>query len=212
MTPGSSSDASSRTRRSCVGSTKENDRQRLDALPLHAPQRAAHRLLVERRDDVALEVEPLRHAVALPPRADRRRRRERRVPDVLLVAAPDLDLVAMSRAGDETGDGARHLDHRVVGGRRAVHDQVGPREQLVERRLLARRELPDASQDAFRLVARCRGVLVEHQGAVADEHQVGERPADVDADAIAGARHAGWLHRKRRGSQGNRARATLPGS
>src|SRR5262249_39939238 len=86
-----------------VDEGEEQDyRQRLDALPLHTPQRTPDRLLVERRHDIPLEVEPLGNAVALPARADRLRRRERRIPDVLLVAAPDLDLVAMAFAGDET--------------------------------------------------------------------------------------------------------------
>ena len=47
----------------------------------------------------------------------------RRVPDVLLVAAPQLDLVAEALGDEEPGRRARHLDHRVVAGGRAVHDR-----------------------------------------------------------------------------------------
>src|SRR5439155_20895609 len=118
---------------------EEDDRERLDALALHAPAGAAHGLLVERRDHVALEVEPLGDAVAAAARADGRRGRLRRVPDVLLVAAADLDLVAMALAGEEAGGGSRHLDHRVVGGGSALHGVVGRGEERLAGEGLARR-------------------------------------------------------------------------
>ena len=54
---------------------EEDDGERIDALELHATERAPDRFLVERHDDAALEVEPLGHAVAPSPRADRRRSR-----------------------------------------------------------------------------------------------------------------------------------------
>ena len=181
---------------------QQHDGERLDALLPHATERATHGLLVERHDDVALEVEALGNAVALAARADRWRRRQRGIPDVLLEAAPDLDLVAVAVAGDEPGDRPRHLDHRVVGGRRAVDDQVGAGEQLGHAERLARREALEAAEDAVGLVARRGRMLVEHQRAVgARQHQVGEGAADVDADPVVLPRHAAWLHRVATGAQ-----------
>src|SRR5207249_2659278 len=104
---------------------------------------------------------------------------------VLLVAAADLDLVAMALAGEETGGGSRHLDHRVVGGGRAVHDEVGRGEERLAREALARREQRDAAEHALGLVVRRGRVLVEHEPSVpAGEDQVGEGAAHIDADAV----------------------------
>ena len=108
----------------------EDDRQRLEAELLQAPQRGAHGGFVERHDDLAFVVEPFGNADAPAALRDRRRRRQRRVPDVFLVAAAQLDLVAMALRGDQPGHRAAHLDHRVVGGGRAVHDDRGLRQQL----------------------------------------------------------------------------------
>ena len=166
-TPGSSSAASSRTRRSCAGLTNENrkhDRERLDALQLHAPQRAPHRVLVERHDDVALEVEPLGHAVALAARTDRRRRRQRRIPDVLLVAAPDLDLVAMAVAGDEPGrrrpTSRSSCCRRSSCRGRSASVRASSSASVEPSRAASCR---DAAEHALGLVARRRRMLVERR-------------------------------------------------
>jgi hypothetical protein len=71
---------------------------------------------------------------------------------------PSLVIESRRRAG--------HLDHRVVGGRRAVDDHVGAREQVGERDAGARRELADAAEHALGLVARRRRMLVERDRAV----------------------------------------------
>ena len=48
----------------------------------------------------------------------------RRVPDLLLVDPAHLDLVAVALGDEQAGRRAVHLDHRVVGGGGAVHDDV----------------------------------------------------------------------------------------
>ncbi len=180
---------------------EQHDGEGFDALLSHAPAGTAHRLLVERDDDPAFVVEALGHAVAPAAGTDRRRRGERGVPDVLLEAAPDLDLVAVALARDEPRHGAGHLDHRVVGGRGPVHDHLGRGEQIGERELHAVGEPPDAADHALGLIARRRRMLLERDAAVVDEDEVGERAADVDADAEGRAWHAGWLHRRTRRRQ-----------
>ena len=136
-------------------------------------------------DDVALEVEPLGDAVAPAARADRRRRREGRVPDVLLVAAADLDLVAVALAGDEPGHRAGHLDHRVVGGRGAVDDERrcarAARRASSPRAPRAAARPPSTPSDWSRGVVGC---LSSTSAPSRDQHQVGEGAADVDADAV----------------------------
>ena len=47
-----------------------------------------------------------------------------RIPDLFLVAAPQLDLVAVPFGDEQTRRRAVHLDHRVVGGGGAVHEDL----------------------------------------------------------------------------------------
>src|SRR5204863_4500397 len=112
-------------------------------------------------------------------------------PDVLFVPAADLDLVAMAFAGDEPRQRARHLDHRVVGGGRPVDDEIGAPQQPGDREADAIGELADATEDAFGLVARRGRVLLERDRSVMNEDEIGERAADVDADAEGRSRHGG---------------------
>ena len=76
------------------------------------------------RSTVALEVHALGDRDARPAAGDRARARIVRVPDLFLVAAPQLDLVAVALGDEQAGGRAVHLDHRVVGGRGAVHEDV----------------------------------------------------------------------------------------
>src|SRR5262249_34603861 len=127
--------------------------------------------------------------------------------DVLLVAAADLDLVAVTLAGDESRRRTRHLDYGVVGRGGAMDDQLGAPEELLECALLPLGELAQAAEHALGLVARRRRMLVQDEAAVPDQDEVGEGPADVDADAVGRLRHARWLHRNRAERQGTRPSA-----
>ena len=123
------------------------------------------------------KAQPLGDRDARPAAGDRRRRRVRRVPDLLLVHPAHLDLVAMALGDEQAGRRAVHLDHRVVGGGRAVDDDVelrGRSRSSVSAEAVG--ELADAVHHADRLVVERRRRLVEHDLAVgrhADE--VGER-------------------------------------
>ena len=65
-----------------------------------------------------------------------------------------------------------------------MDDQLGLGEERAERDLLARREPGEPGEDALGLVRERRRVLVEDQLSRRREHEVRERPADVDADPI----------------------------
>jgi hypothetical protein len=173
-------------------------------------RRSARRdgLLVERHHDVALEVEPLGHAVAPPARTDRRGGGSAGSQMSLLVAAADLDLVAVPVAGDEPGDRAGHLDHGVVGGGGAVGDRVGALQQAFERKGHAIGDVGGCRPAPPRTgVARRGRMLLDGEPAVVHEHHVGEGPPDVDADAIAAARHVGLANTGCRPSGKEKARS-----
>ena len=119
---------------------------RLDAQLLQAPHTPAHGLLVEREDDVALEVAALRDGDPGPPPGDRLGRRRGRVPDLLLVVPPELDLVAVALCGEQAGGGAAHLDHRVVGRGRPVHEGLDGGAERPTVHAEVRGELLDARQ------------------------------------------------------------------
>ena len=180
---------------------QEDDRERLDLLEPESAQRAAQSVLVEGLDDVSLEVEALGHPEPPPSRADRRRRRVGRIPDALLVPAPEFDLVAVPRRGDEPGHRPIHLDHRVVGRRRPVDDPLGRAEEAIECESLARRQATEPVHDALALVVEGGRGLVEVDRMVgAHKEQVGKGPAHVDTDPVPGGR--GALGRAQAGRRG----------
>ena len=160
-------------------------RDRADAELLQALDAAPHGVLVERLQHRTLEVHTLadRDAGAAP--GDGRGARIVRVPDLFLVAPAQFDLVAVTFGDEQTRLRAVHLDHRVVGGRGAVHEDVEIRAERREREAEPLRELTEAVHHAARLVVERRGRLVEDDLAGGcDTDDVGERAADVDSDAI----------------------------
>ena len=120
---------------------------------------AAHGVFVELEQDVALEVHALadRDASAAP--RDRCRARIVRVPDLFFVAAPQLDLVAVTFGDEQAGGRAVHLDHRVVGGGGAVHDDLEFAAEPAEVEPEAVGELAETVHDPGRLVVERDGVL-----------------------------------------------------
>ena len=149
--------------------------------PLHA---TPHSLLVERLHDRALEVHTFRNRDASPAPRNRSRARVIRVPDLFLVAATQLDLVPVPARDEESRGRAVHLDHRVVGRRRAVHEDLELRAEVRQCRSEAIRELLQTVHDAGRLVVERRRRLVEDDFAGgSDADQIGERAADVDTNA-----------------------------
>ena len=164
-TSGNSSSTISRVRRSCAGFTNENRYiTAIERTPSFfrrcTPRRTG--VLVEREQHVALEVHAFRDRDAGPPARDRDRARIVRVPDLFFVAAAQLDLVAVALGHEQPGGRAVHLDHRVVGGGGAVHEDVEVAAERVELDAETLRELLETVHHAGRLVVERRGRLVEH--------------------------------------------------
>jgi hypothetical protein len=155
----------------------------IDSTPWRASRSTARR--------AAVEAHPFGDAEPAAARHQRGRRRQPHVPDVLLVAAPQLELVAEAVGGEEPGDGALALDQRVVGDRGGVDDRVEAGEERAESDALPCRQLLEPGHHGARGVVGRGERLLEHDGAVAaQEREVGEGAADIDADAAAHARRS----------------------
>ncbi len=117
-------------------------------------------------------------------------RRIRRIPDLFLVHPPHLDLVAMPSRGQQADVRPVHLDHRVVGGGRAVDDDLELPTELGRGEPESLGELGDAVHHTDRLIGERGRRLVEHDLARGcDADQVGERAADIDTDPVARSVH-----------------------
>ena len=103
----------------------------------------------------------------------------------------DVEDVAEALGRDHPHLGARVCENDVRGDRRAVEEVV----DLVERHAGFLTEAANALDDAPRRVVRRRGHLVDGDAPrlLIDEDEIGEGPADVDADAL----HAVVLARQR---------------
>ena len=170
---------------------EEADGDRLDAQLLEALHAPPYGHLVEREHDVALEVTAFGNRDPGPATGNRMGRRVGRIPDVLLVVAAQLDLVAVAFGGQQPGGGAAHLDHGVVGGGRAVHErlQAGAEGRAVDAE--TGRQLPDPGDHAIRLVGWRGGGLVQYHLAIrGDADEVGEGAAHVHPDPVPTLRHA----------------------
>ena len=165
---------------------EEHHGDRAHAERLEAPDAAAHRVLVELEHHVALVAHALGDGDAGAAPGDGQGSGVRGVPDLLLVDAAHLDLVAVTLGDEQPRGRAVHLDHRVVGRGGAVHDDVEVGAELREGDAEAVGHLTEAVHDAGRLVVERRRRLVEHDVAVGgDADQVRERAPDVDTDAVA---------------------------
>ncbi len=160
-------------------------------MALEQPRDLAGAFLVERLQDVAGVVDPLRYLEAVPA-ADRRRGDILvRVPEILLRAAPDLDHVAEPLRRDHCGRGVRARDQRVRRHRRAVREE-GDLRQVDSRRL-------DPPHHAVDRIGRGRDLRnPELAGVAAQDADVRERAADVYCDDV--LRHALILLRWTSGS------------
>ncbi len=147
---------------------------RLDARVLHRLDGGGQGLGVD-RPGLALGRDPLRDHDPPLPRHQGRRPVLGQVVQRGPVLAADLDHVPEALGGDQRGGRAAPLEQGVRGHGGAVGDRLDRR--AVELGRLDRREHPD------RLVAGRRGHLRGAHLAVDDRHEIGERPADVDADA-----------------------------
>ena len=147
---------------------------------------------IERLDDLAASGGPLAHLEPQPPLDERIRLAETQVVQARRAEASDLQHVAESARGHERHAHAAPLDDRVGGDGRAVGelgDRAGVDFDLTQ-------ELADALLDRAAVVVRRGEHLAAEQHAIGgEEHDVGERAADVDAKGVARVGHAGWAHR-----------------
>ena len=167
---------------------QERDRNRLDAVALdHLPRRRHHCGLVQRHEHLPLEIHTLPDFAAPIAWHERRRRFEKQIVEVVTCFAPHLDHIAKALGGDQADGRAGPLDHRVGDQRGAVHDavQIGG----VEIRLL--QQAIDAGDDRLARIVRCRQQLagVDEIAPRIVQHEVGERAADIDADANSAPGH-----------------------
>ena len=168
-------------RAALVGGVDEREqvhhRDRRAAELLEPLDAGAHGVFVERQEHLAVVRTPFGNRDADPPPSDGDGSRVRRIPDLLLVHATHLDLVAMPAGDEQTGRRAVHLDHRVVGGGGAVHDDLELPAEVVDREPEALCQLRHAVHHADRLVVEGGRRLVEHDLAGRrDADQISERP------------------------------------
>jgi hypothetical protein len=161
---------------------QERDRERLDLLAGELVRHRRHRSLVEVAPHLSARAEPLRHLVPQPPRHERRRLVVLDVVEHRDAQPPHLQDVAEPLGRHERRPRAAALEDRVRRDRRRVHDVLDRRRRHA--RLVEQRE--DPVDDAPRVVAgRRQHLLRPHRAVASEQDDVGERSADVDADAVA---------------------------
>ena len=192
-TSGNSSTISSRARRSWSALTKlKRKHTAIDSTPSFCNRRTPTRTASSSRGRTTLPSKSQRSGMGM-------RARRRAIgsgggavgPDLLLVVPPELDLVAVALRGEEPGGGATHLDHRVVGRGRPVHEGLDGTAERLHVQAEGLGQLLDARQHPLRLVVGGRRRLVQDDLAVRrDADEVGERATHVDAHPVATLRHA----------------------
>ena len=164
---------------------EERDGDRLDARGTEVRGGCADVGLVEGADDAPGAVEPLVHTDAQVAVNELARMLEVDVEALGLETVAEIEDVAESLGAQERGAWAVSLDHRVGGGGGAVHEEICAGEQLVgvEAELVSDR--PHTGEDAGAEVARGRLLLPEeqHLSVLGGHREIGERAADIDADA-----------------------------
>ena len=136
-----------------------------------------HRGFVQRPPHGAVHVHALRHREA---QLARHQRPGLDDVDVVLVEAAlvrDLDHVAEAVSRNERGARALALDDGVGGERGAVHEHA----DVAERQARLRQRAAGALDDGHLRLPRRRQQLGDVPAPAAEQHDVGERPADVDS-------------------------------
>ena len=156
-----------------------------DGLDLFSEQ-SSHRLLRigarQRAYDLARRVHPLVHHHPQVALHQRRRLLPREVVEPRHPQVAQLQHVAEALAGDEPHPRAGQLQDRVRRHRGAVHD-LG---DLARRHAMPDEHRLEPFDDGERIVIDARrDLLRDDPPAVVEQHDVGERAADVDADPVA---------------------------
>ena len=175
---------------------QERDRQRLDARVDQVLHRAAHLVLDERDDHVAVDVD------ALGDRADELRRDEggrlvglRDVEGLLAGQARraagalhDEDHTVVPARGEQTDPGTAPLDDRVRAGGRPMDQARAVLQQRAKVDLQHVRGSLDRVEEPARAIVRGGWRLPGHNVPLGVHHDaVGEGAADVDTDHVRGA-------------------------
>ncbi len=169
------------------GRVHERDRDRLHALGGERLHRGAHVGRRERGELVALVVDPPADGQPQVARDERPGRREAVVVGLLARAVAQRERVAEALGREQAGARALAGQHGVRRDRRAVHDELEGGGEPLERQVELRGEIGEPGHDAARGIVGGAARLVHEAGALAHEQEVGERPADVDADPVAHA-------------------------
>ena len=163
---------------------EQRDRDCLDIVLADLLRDVANGVLVERRPGLAARADPLGDLVPEPAGDERPRAL---VLDVVEHRNPQpahLEHVAEALRRHERGPRSEPLEHRVRGDRGGVDDAV----DLVARDAAGGEQGDCALDDAAGVVVGRRQHLGGAHGAVvAEQDDVGERAADVDAEAVAQA-------------------------
>ena len=173
-----------------VEGPEEGDSDRLD---LPVADQVAHRLFgpgfVERQQHRALVVDALGHAAHRIFRNQRRRpvARHRMLDPVLRLAGPaavgaarDEDRVLEAAGRNQPGRRAAAGQQRVVDHGRAVHEEVGPGEQLLDAQVhLLRRDSDRIEHTAGKVRRRRQGLAHDEGLAGGDNDGIGTGAADI---------------------------------
>jgi hypothetical protein len=161
---------------------EERDHETLDALIEQAAHGVVDAPLVEQRVDTAVGAEPLAHFGDSGPRDQGQRARAVEVERVGQAQALKLQHVAKAVRDEEAEPGARALDQRVHGDGGAVDDRA----DLAEVDAVLVRQAFQAQAHRLGKLGGGRWHLEPDQfaGRRVEEGEVGEGPADVDAEPV----------------------------
>jgi len=168
---------------------QEADGDRLDAVGLELAGGFAHLVEIDRGHNLAVAVHALRDLETVAARHQRVGILQEEIVDVVALLGAHLQDVAEAGSGDQAELGAFPLDQRIGDEGRAMYDLA----HLGESDAGIGDELAEALQRADRRIMRRRQAFVQQDlGALGvEQDEVGERPPDVEADAITslGLRH-----------------------
>ena len=168
-------------RRVRVG-VKQADRHALHRLALEAFDDPGHFTEIERRQYRAIVADALAHLGAEPPRYERLGLGRQIDPvEMGTVHAADLEHVAESASGDQADRADLALDDRVGDERRSVGERGAAPGHAADRG-------EPVEQAARRIGGRRRDLERARSARRVTRDEIGEGPADVDADANAVAR------------------------
>ena len=163
---------------------QEADGDRLDAVARHRfGERRTQPFEIGRSQHRAVVFDALRHFEAQMARHQRLGKPDAQIEEVVAALEPDIERVAEALAHEHRRRRAFAFDHRIGHQRGAVDD----RRQLRDGDPGLGRDDADALDHGLRRIGSAGQALMRRDLAhlVVEEREIGERAADVDADAVA---------------------------